>query len=100
MVIRNLCWSFGLLAAVCGACSSDPGAGNGYIDLPSVGPSSRGGSGAVSGVSGSTSIAGTGASVAVGGMSSVDAVLPSTGCSKPLPTGQTMGSYTKYTVHV
>jgi len=66
MVIRNLCWSLGLFAAVCGACSSDPGAGNGYIDLPSVAPSGHGGgsgsgsgSGAASGVSGSTSIAGT-----------------------------------------
>ncbi|HWZ87835.1 MAG TPA: hypothetical protein VNW92_03265, partial [Polyangiaceae bacterium] len=92
MVIRKLCCSLALLA-VFGACSSDPGAGNGYIDLPAVGPSTASGGA-------SASSAGAGGAVTSGGMSSVSAVLPSAGCAKPLPAGQTLGSYTKYTVHV
>jgi polyhydroxybutyrate depolymerase len=110
MVIRNLCWSLGLLAAVCSGCSSDSGAGNGFIDLPPAprsnitsgnGDGAGGYSSGGGGLSGSTSIAGTSSvSPDAGGMSGVDAVLPSAGCGKALPMGQTLGAYIEYTVHV
>ncbi len=105
MVIRNLSCSLGLLAAVCSGCSSDSGAGNGLIELPTP---MRSMSDNATGASGSTSIASTGGSATNGGGSSVGgmsgagsaAVLPSAGCGKALPTGQTLGSYFEYTVHV
>ena len=92
MVIRNLTWSFVLLGAWCGACAGKVDGGDHYIDLPAVTPVMH------SGAAGSSSMSGSAGSSS-GGMSSADAVLPSAGCNKPLPTGQTLGSYTKYTVH-
>src|ERR1700753_922349 len=78
MVIRNLLWSFAVLGALCSACSSDPGAGDHYIDLPEVTPVSHTGSSSSNG-GGSSSGGSSGAASTAGGMSGIDAVLPSAG---------------------
>ncbi|HEX3774990.1 MAG TPA: hypothetical protein VHV51_11035 [Polyangiaceae bacterium] len=100
MFIRNLLPCFVALVALTSACASDPGVGDHFIDLPAVAPVNYGGSSSSSSSYGGLSSAGSsGSGSTSGGMSGLDAALPSAGCMKPLPAGQTLGTYVKYTVH-